>query len=465
MQATTPSPDITFLIENFDAGGVQRQTTIMAAAMAARGLAVDLVVIDDSGPLRDRLSPALRLVRLDRASPMRTRLAALAADPGGWPALMRSLLLARWMPGPLLALPSLTRYLQQSRPKSLFAATFGVNLLAYLACRRAGVATRLVASERAALSAPGGQGGVGDHRSRIAGREDDPRLARPRRRLGSHRRRAIVPLMRRVYLSVDALVANSKGIRSDLASIVGIPESRVTVIYNPTITPDFAARAQAPVDHPWFAAGEPPVILAVGRPGRQKDFPTLVRAFARVRGQRAARLMIIGEVTRADHYRGDTTKKLERATALTRLAEALGVADDVSLVGYQSNPPAFMSRAGVFVLSSRFEGFPNVLLEAIAAGCPVVSTDCPSGPSEILDNGLYGALVPVGDADAMAQAIVATLDAPRNSERLKQRAALFSYDEAIAAYRDVLLGTGRWDAATVTPAEPLGVWRHRPTLG
>lgn len=440
MKSHTSSPDIAFLIENFGAGGVQRQITIMAAAMAARGLAVDLAVIDDSGPLRDRVSPALRLVRLDRGSPVRTRLAALAADPGGGLALMRSLLLARWMPGPLLALNSLTRYLQQSRPRSLFAATFAVNLLAYLACRRAGVATRVVASERTALSA-------------------HDFLADARRR------RAIVPLMRRVYLSVDAIVANSKGIRSDLASIVGIPEERVTVIYNPTITPDFAARAQAPVDHPWLAAGEPPVILAVGRPGRQKDFPTLVRAFAEVRRKRLARLMIIGEASLADRNRGDKSKKAGRAAVLTSLAEELGVADDVSLVGYQSNPPAYMSRAGVFVLSSRFEGFPNVLLEAIAAGCPVVSTDCPSGPSEILDNGLFGALVPVGDADAMARAIAAALDAPRNSERLKQRAALFSYDEAIAAYRDVLLGTGRSGAAAATPAEPLGVWRHRPTLG
>jgi glycosyltransferase involved in cell wall biosynthesis len=440
MKAKTSSPDIAFLIENFGAGGVQRQITIMAAAMAARGLAVDLVVIDDAGPLRDRISPAIRLIRLDRVSSARARLAALAADPGGWPVLLRSLVLARWMPGALPALPSLTRYLRLNRPKSLFAATFAVNLLAYLACRRAGVATRLVVSERTALSA---HDFLADER----------------------RRRAIVPLMRRVYLSVDAIVANSKGIRSDLATIVGVPESRVTVIYNPTITPDFAARARAPVDHPWFGADQPPVILAVGRPGRQKDFPTLVRAFAQVRRQRPVRLMIIGEVSLADKNRVDKAKKVGRAAVLTGLAEELGVADDVSLAGYQSNPPAYMSRAGVFVLSSRFEGFPNVLLEAIAAGCPVVSTDCPSGPSEILDDGLFGALVPVGDADAMARAIAATLDAPRNSERLMLRAALFSYDEAIVAYRDVLLGIGCSGAGAVTAAEPLGVWRHRPTLG
>jgi glycosyltransferase involved in cell wall biosynthesis len=219
------------------------------------------------------------------------------------------------------------------------------------------------------------------------------------------------------------------------------------------------------VDHPWFGADQPPVILAVGRPGRQKDFPTLVRAFAQVRRQRPVRLMIIGEVSLADKNRVDKAKKVGRAAVLTGLAEELGVADDVSLAGYQSNPPAYMSRAGVFVLSSRFEGFPNVLLEAIAAGCPVVSTDCPSGPSEILDDGLFGALVPVGDADAMARAIAATLDAPRNSERLMLRAALFSYDEAIVAYRDVLLGIGCSGAGAVTAAEPLGVWRHRPTLG
>ena len=193
------------------------------------------------------------------------------------------------------------------------------------------------------------------------------------------------------------------------------------------ITSELLVRAKEPLDHPWLKPGAPPVILGTGRLVTPKDFSTLLRAFARVRVQRKARLVILGE--------GNRREELES------LAQQLGVSADVALPGFVANPYPFMERAAVFVLSSAWEGFGNVIVEALACGCPVVSTDCPGGPSEILDDGAYGPLVPVGDDAAMAEAILAVLESSRDSGRLQARAAVFSEERAIDNYSDVLFGT------------------------
>jgi glycosyltransferase involved in cell wall biosynthesis len=205
-------------------------------------------------------------------------------------------------------------------------------------------------------------------------------------------------LLRTFYPWASSVVAVSRGAADDLARTTGLPRGKVEVVYNPVITPEILALAdQAPAD-PWFAPSQPPVILGVGRLTRQKDFATLIRAFAAVRRRRPARLVILGEG--------------EDRTALEELAAALGVSDDVALPGFRENAVGYMARAALFVLSSAWEGLPTVLIEALAAGTRVVSTDCPSGPREILDGGRLGALVPVGDAVAMAAAIDAALDQP-----------------------------------------------------
>jgi glycosyltransferase involved in cell wall biosynthesis len=167
-------------------------------------------------------------------------------------------------------------------------------------------------------------------------------------------------------------------------------------------------------------------VLAVGRLAGQKDFPTLLRAFAQVRATRPVHLLILGEG--------------KRRPQLEALAAALGVAEYVALPGVSENPFAYMARAAVFVLSSAYEGLPTVLVEALACGCPVVSTDCPSGPAEILDGGSYGPLVPVGNDTALAQAILSVLDTPPDPDCLRARAALFSVDRSVDRYLDVLLG-------------------------
>ena len=206
--------------------------------------------------------------------------------------------------------------------------------------------------------------------------------------------------------------------------VAGLSRQQVCVICNPVVTPEIFSKAQEPVDHPWFAPGQPPVVLGAGRLTIQKDFPTLIRAFALVRAQRRARLMILGE--------GEERPKLEA------LVRELGLEEDMALPGFAGNLYAYMARAAVFVLSSRWEGFGNVLVEAMALGTPVVSTDCPSGPAEILERGKWGKLVPVGDIVALSAGVVAELDNPSLSD-VARRAQDFSLDRIVGQYLELLL--------------------------
>jgi glycosyltransferase involved in cell wall biosynthesis len=242
-------------------------------------------------------------------------------------------------------------------------------------------------------------------------------------------------LIRRGYLQAGATVAVSNGVVDDLAACAGIPRSRITTVYNPMVGPVLVAKAQHLPDHPWFAPGEPPVILAVRRPDPQKNLATLIRAFVRERAQRPVRLLILGGSE-------DDQSHAEYARKLRALSKQLDLAEDVSFAGFVANPFAHMARAAVFVLSSTFEGLPSVLIEALACGCPVVSTDCPSGPAEILDSGRFGAMVPVGDDHAMAVAIAATLDRPIAAARLRERADLFNVDRAVDRYVDLMFDQG-----------------------
>lgn len=217
----------------------------------------------------------------------------------------------------------------------------------------------------------------------------------------------------------------SNGVAQDLARRADLPQNRIVTIYNPVVNQEiFELKTRQPVDHPWYAPGEPPLVLSVGRLNLSKDYSTLLKAFANLRSKRPARLMILGEG--------------ELRTELECLADTLGIAGDVALPGWTSNPFAHMARASLFVLSSAFEGLPTVLVEALACGCPVVSTDCPSGPAEILDGGRYGRLSPVGDAAALADAMAATLDSPLPPDVLRKRADVFSVDAAIDRYLQLI---------------------------
>jgi glycosyltransferase involved in cell wall biosynthesis len=297
----------------------------------------------------------------------------------------------------------LARYLRRRRPDVLVAALAHANIVAVGARWLARVDTALVITHHLGLST---------EKATFAARRWSA-------------------LRAWFYPRADAIVAVSKDMAVDLARSIGVPPDRVDVILNPVISPGLNALAASRLDHPWFAAGQPPVVIGVGRLESQKDFPTLLRAFALVRQQRPARLLILGEGS-------------ERP-ALEALVRELGLVDDVQLPGFVENPYAYLARAAVFALSSVYEGLPTVLIEALAIGTPVVSTDCQDGPREILDDGRLGRLVPVRDPAALAGAIVATLGeppAPVPAERLaayRQAAAADSYirlfDRVIEARR------------------------------
>lgn len=363
-------------------GGAQRRMLTLAGAFAQRGHTVDFVVVRPDGAFHDELPAAVRLVVLDSTW---TRLPWVRARED------------RWVQA---SVPSLLRYLRCERPEVLLA-TSHANLAALWARSLAQVPLRLVIS-------------VNIHLSRATANGRKARLF------------SGAQLARRFYPQADAIIANTHGVAEEVARITGIPSDRITTINNPVVTPDFHNKMCAPLAHPWFAPGGPAVVLGVGKLKPQKDFPTLLRAFAQLRKQRPARLLILGE--------GQERNRLEA------LARELGVAEDVSLPGFVLNPLPYMVQAAVFVLSSAWEGFSNVTCEALACGCPVVSTNCPGGgPAEVLAGGAYGSLVPVGDAIALATAILETLTQPRASERLRQRAALFSVERSVDHYLDVML--------------------------
>ena len=231
------------------------------------------------------------------------------------------------------------------------------------------------------------------------------------------------------HLARDAahFVGVSQGVSDSLATTIGFPRKSITTIYNPVVTPDLHLKMADRPNHPWLMDGGAPVILAAGRLARPKDYPVLIKAFARLTSHRSCRLIILGE--------GRKRKGLER------LVKELKLADRVSFPGWVENPFAFMSRASLFVLPSRHEGLSMVLVEALACGCPCVSTDCPVGPAEVLQAGKFGALVPVGDEVALADAMERVLDQPPERRMLQERAADFSAERAVDAYEALIIET------------------------
>lgn len=363
---------IALFVPTLGYGGVEKVMLSLARGLAERGFRVDLLAGTAEGEFRSQVPAGVRLIDFGRRRVLAT-------------------------------LPALVRYLRRERPTALLAAMDHTNLVALWARKLAGVETRVVASSHGLLS-----------------REA---------RAGKVRRARLIPsLARHFYPWADAVVAVSQGVADDLAKVTGLPRSRIRVIYNPVITPDLLVHLRAPLQHPWFQASAPPVVLAVGRLSVEKDYATLLRAFAQVRRSQPARLLILGEGS-------------ERST-LEALAGSLALGkDDLALPGYEGNPLRYMARSAVFVLSSSYEGFGLVLVEAMAAGVPLVATDCESGPREILEDGKHGRLVPVGDHEALAAAILDSLKRPRPpvpAESLKR----FELSAAVDSYLRVMAPGG-----------------------
>lgn len=293
----------------------------------------------------------------------------------------------------ILSLPALVGYIRRERPDVLITGLYA-NIIAIWARRLAGVPLRLLICEHNTISLSS-------------------------QMLPFGYRQVMLELVKRNYPHADVIAAVSGGVADDLARSAKIDRERIQVIYNPIITPELVEKAREELDHPWFKPGEPPVILSVGRLAPQKDFTMLINAFACVRQACNARLIILGEGP-------------DRAE-LTALIKQLGLEADVSLPGFVSNPYAYMAHASAFALSSRWEGLPTVLVEALYCGAPIVATDCPSGSSEILLEGLYGKLVPVGDVEAFAAAILATLQG-NGIQSTRESWTPFEMDTVVSRY-------------------------------
>ncbi len=374
---TRAAPRVALLLADLGAGGAERVMLSLAREFIALGVPVDLVLLRGSGELLNEIPDGVRLVALTDGR-----------DRGK----ARQLALAAFLP--------MLRYLRRDPPVAILSTLTGTNLFALLTRALAGVDTRLVLREAAPLV-----------------------------NSGSWRRRM---LMRLGYRHADVVVAVARGIANDMSGL-GVPATRLRVINNPVDLVALRGRAAVDLSVPGLGELRLPLVLSVGRLVKQKDYGTLLRAFARLRKTIAAQLLILGE--------GPCRAELEAVVA------ELGIGDDVFLPGHVGNPYPAFHHADVFALSSRSEGFPNVLLEALALGVPVVATDCDHGPREILGNGKHGCLVPVGDVDALADALAKQLGQPTTAAAVSLSSDLAPAQVAVR-YLEAVLGE-QWQA-TVT---------------
>lgn len=296
--------------------------------------------------------------------------------------------------GILAHIPRLVTYLEETQPDALISQVTHANVVCLLAGRLADADTTMVPTEHNAFDV------------------EPPESLKSTllRRLAVH-----------TLPTADELIAVSQGVADSLVTKTGVGNDDVHVLHNPIDVSAIRERATEPVEHEWIEDDDLDVVLFVGRLHPQKDLETWLRAFERVHQSNPdTRAVIAGQGPLQDD--------------LSATAARLGIANVVSVPGYVDNPYRFMDQASVFLLSSRFEGLPTVLIEAMACGCPVVSTDCPSGPSEILGDDTYGRLVPVGDEQRIAAAVERTLTDPIDAALLRQRADDFEPSVVLDEY-------------------------------
>ena len=399
MQLNVPR-HLALFLPALQGGGAERVVLDLARAFSQSGHLVDLVLSRLRGELVSDVPDSVRIVELGTPRPAISILSLLRLPVDTWSAILPAL--ARKPLKKVRSLPRLERYLVEERPDVLMASTDIPNLLALWAARLARAETRVFVKQ-------------------------DISLAQRVKKATSPLERKLPRLIRRWYPRADGIIAVSAGVADELVQVADVPREKIRVIYNPVDLRRIATLAAEAIDDPWFRPGEPPVLVAAGRLHKQKDYPTLFRAFSRARARTKLRLVILGE--------GEERPQLEA------LSRELGLSEDVRLLGFQRNPYAYMARATAFVLSSVYEGLPTVLIEALACGCRVVSTDCPTGPSELLEGGRYGRLVPVADDAALAEGILATLHAPRSAEQLRRKAESFSIETVADSYLRLLLST------------------------
>lgn len=300
--------------------------------------------------------------------------------------------------GVVADLPALMRYLRRQEPAALFPHLSHVSVACLTAKRLRSLDTKIIPTEHKTFRRQGDM----TRKDRIVDK--------------------LTPL---VYPAADRIIAVSEGVADSIATQTRVSREQISVLYNPVDLESVRSQALAPVSHKWLEDDTIELLVYVGRLEPEKDLETWLRAFNRVHEHNPkTRAILIGE--------GSCRTELEANL------DTLGLSDVVSLPGYAENPYPFMKQADVFVLSSRFEGLPTVLIEALACECPIVSTDCPGGTAEILDGGRIGQLVAVGDSQALAAAIEDTLAEPTDVERLRERAESFAPEAVFDEYEQFL---------------------------
>ncbi|MBA4317005.1 MAG: glycosyl transferase [Flavobacterium sp.] len=278
----------------------------------------------------------------------------------------------------------LSSYLKKSKPDICFSTLDYINVIVILANLIAGNPSKIVVREASTFS------------ENIKTAKKIVKLLLPK-------------LIKHLYPLAYKIVAVSNGVKENLICQFGLPKDKIKVIYNPVDFEKIQSLSENKVAHKWLEACERkefPVILAVGRFSVAKDYPTLLRAFASLVEKTNARLIVLGEG--------------ECMSQAIKISNDLGIEKHVSFPGFVDNPFPYMKLSEVFVLSSIYEGMPNSLLQATVLGCKIVSTDCLSGPNEILENGKYGSLVAVGDYKAMAEAILCQLNSTKYEKKLRR---------------------------------------------
>lgn len=358
--------DIAIYLPSLRGGGAERAMVTLANGFAERGYKVDLVLATAEGPYLTEVLSSIRVIDLKSK-------------------------------GVLRSLPGLITYLRKKKPKVMLSAMTHANVITLLASKLSNVQTQIIVSERNSIIATQAR----------------------KKSLSDY---VIWFLANHTYRWADAITVVANAMKQEVLEACNVSECKVHTIYNPVVTDAVLNRAIEEPDHVWLKDAHVPVILGIGRLTEQKDFPTLINAFSKVKNNIEARLIILGE--------GEDRNKLES------LVRDLRLEDCVSLPGFKENPFCYMRKSTLFVLSSRWEGLPNVLIQAMACGAPVVSTNCPTGPDEILENGRWGKLVPVGDIQQLSKAIYETLTAERTNSQ--SRANEFSVKQAVDGYLSLM---------------------------
>lgn len=357
---------LALVVPRLDFGGVERVVVNLANGFREQGIDVDVLVGRSGGDMTSHLKDNIRVVDLESDRMLH-------------------------------AVPKLAKYLRRQQPDAIIAAMTHCSASAVAARALARINLKIVATEHSTMSKVVASSGALKYR--------------------------LMPVWSRwTFNSTDHVVAVSAGAADDLSRETGIPRSRFDVIYNPVISESLFRAAAEPVNHPWLESQSPPLVLAVGRLDKSKDFPTLVRAFRLVRDRIPAHLMILGEGPERSH--------------IESTVRDLGLTEAVVLPGFEDNPYRYMRRAGVFALSSVWEGFGVVIVEALALGRRVVATNCTYGPSEILGDGKYGILVRVGDPESMAAGLLTALQTePADpTDHLQQ----FTISAAVSRYLNLI---------------------------